>query len=116
MSRGMINVFLVVLGVAALSSRAWGSCSQYGHSCFGAHGKRDGDQYARQEPSPLYPEANQLPEFEQRQEDRLSVDEAVTDREIVANARNWLAVLSHRLRQRTSPQSSPSAQSLGYFQ
>ncbi|XP_045605219.1 uncharacterized protein [Procambarus clarkii] len=117
MVRGVPSVVIVVVGLALLTSQAWGSCSQFGHSCFGAHGKRDGgEQYPRQqEPSPLYPEVNPLAEFETRQD--LPVDEvpAVTNREIVANVRNWLAVLSRRLRQKTSSQASPSAQSIGYF-
>nr|XP_053651920.1 neuropeptide CCHamide-1-like [Cherax quadricarinatus] len=99
-----------------------GSCSQFGHSCFGAHGKRDGEQqYVQQQvdAAALYPGETQLQEQLDGRSDLplplQDMPDAFTNREIVANVRNWLAVLSRRLRQRSS-QLSSSTQSNGYFQ
>nr|XP_027216126.1 uncharacterized protein LOC113808829 [Penaeus vannamei] len=119
MSRWIVNLLLVVLGVAALSSQAWGQCSKFGHSCYGGHGKRSEDQY----PSSIdYAAANQVPALALKasQDDALTWDDsapAVTNPEIVANVRNWLSVLGRRLRQRSSSQSASSAsQSYGFLQ
>ncbi|XP_064098918.1 uncharacterized protein LOC135210056 [Macrobrachium nipponense] len=120
MSRIVLNLAVVFVCLLALSMQVHGSCSQYGHSCFGAHGKRNGDQYPALEAGPLYPAANQLSPLEVKaQEEALSLDEpAVSSPEIIANVRNWLSILGRRLRQRTSQSSgTSSAQNYaGYLQ
>ncbi|XP_071535851.1 uncharacterized protein [Panulirus ornatus] len=103
MFRCLTRVFLLTIAVVALANQAWGSCSQFGHSCFGAHGKRSGGQYdnlmAAAAAGGPYPVANQVPELDPRQEEEQQQRVPFDDGAVI---RHLLAILGHRSRQRSS--------------
>lgn len=101
MARGALSVILCLAVASSVLSVAEGKCSQFGHSCFGAHGKRGGEQYGNLEPADLYPPSNQLMEVD---EARYPLEEApATNPRNMAKFRDLMDLMSHLLRQRAAP-------------
>ncbi|XP_045107295.1 uncharacterized protein LOC123502140 [Portunus trituberculatus] len=101
MARVALSVVLCLTVASSVLSVAEGKCSQFGHSCFGAHGKRGGEQYGSLDPADLYPPSNQLAEVD---EARYALEEApVTNPRNMVKVRDLMDLLSHLLRQRPAP-------------
>ncbi|KAK8392637.1 hypothetical protein O3P69_014813 [Scylla paramamosain] len=101
MARVALSVVLCLAVASSVLSVAEGKCSQFGHSCFGAHGKRGGEQYGNLELADIYPPSNQLAEVD---EARYPVDEApATNPRNMAKVRDLMDLMSHLLRQRAAP-------------
>ncbi|CAL4077607.1 unnamed protein product [Meganyctiphanes norvegica] len=98
--------FVVLIAVMALVRQAQGSCYQFGHSCFGAHGKRSGgDRGATGAAGPLA--VALAPPLTQQQPDGadlLPYDVPNIAPQDLPSVNNWLGDLVLRLRQRTYQQ------------
>ncbi|XP_050720178.1 neuropeptide CCHamide-1-like [Eriocheir sinensis] len=108
MGRLAVCVVLSFIVACSIFNLADGKCSQFGHSCFGAHGKRADEQYGALEPvEDLYPSATQLRDAE---EQLAMEDVAMANPRTMAGVRNLMDMIGQLMRQRAAAQQQQQQQ------